>query len=265
MRFIKKLPLFRNQPASDKFSVLADDRIITDTKKSLQVPSGLTADRPAVTGPDYSGMIRYNTDGDVKEFEVYNYDHPANTPRWEPLRTVRPGTITIQDLGTGTYNDSIFGPLRYDIDITLPQNLSVYVENVYQIPAVNYTLISDPSVSTATITYNVNIGDTTIYLNTLTNINVGSPPWRRIAGVNINSLSTITAVSVVYNNTYDGYPVSISIPTTGGISLGTEVSVSYCPGTYVQFNEPVPEKPVITLLGLDGYWPVPFPDPPAFP
>jgi hypothetical protein len=255
MRYLKKLSIHKFQPASNKFAELIDGRIITDTHKSLQVPVGSTEERPTVVGPDYDGMLRYNSTNN--EFEVYNYENPGFT-RWEYVRTIRQGVITPQHLGSGTYHDSVFGPLSYNVDTDKPQNVFVFVDNVYQDPTRNYSLISNPSPSTATLSISTSSAVTRLYLSTLTNINVGSEPWRTVSGSpNIQAGTTVTNVINNYNYIYQGYPVDISIPTTGSISLGTEISVNYSAGTYIQFTSPAPARPVFSLLGVDGYWPIP--------
>ena len=102
---------------------------------SIIIPTGNTAQRPSNA---INGTIRYNSE--IGEFEVYNSQHP-NSPNftpWEILRTVRQATITPQNLGYGNYVDYIFGPLSYSVDINKPQNVLVFVDNVYQTPNTNY-------------------------------------------------------------------------------------------------------------------------------
>lgn len=255
MRYIKKLALYRNDPMSNRFSVLEDNRVVTDTKVSLQVPVGETSDRTGLSGSDYDGQIRYNKT--LNEFEVYNYENPGPT-RWEVLRTVRQAIITPQNLGYGNYNDTTFGPLSYDVDVTRPQNVFVFVDNVYQIPTTNYTLTTNPSAATSPLALSTTTGVTTLYLSTLTNIDSGTPGvWRTISapsGIQVGT--TVTNVSTVWNNPYQGYAVGISLPTTGSLSSGTTISVSYSLGTYIEFTSPVPARPVFALLGVDGYWPI---------
>jgi hypothetical protein len=143
MKFVKRAPITRNAPMSDRFAVLPNDRIVTNTKVSLGVPVGQTPDRPTI---NENGMVRYNTD--LQEFEVYNSS--GDGLGWELVRTVRPAPITVQTLGPGNYATVSFGPLRYAsgeyyTNYTNPQNILVFIENVYQIPVTNYTLIQDAS------------------------------------------------------------------------------------------------------------------------
>lgn len=142
MKFVKRLPLDRSNPQDDRWAVLQDGRIITDTKVAIRLPVGGDQDRPTI---NENGDIRYNED--LKEYEVYNGQSPGTG--WEKIRTVRPAPITVQNLGDGDYAITVFGPLRYSTNeaytnYTSPQNILVFVENVYQIPVLNYTLIQTP-------------------------------------------------------------------------------------------------------------------------
>ena len=218
---------------------------------SLEVPTGTKAQRPATL---VDGTVRFNTD--LQEFEVYNSQNPGTRP-WEILRTIRQATITPQNLGYGNYVDYLFGPLSYDVSISKPQNVLVFVDNVWQTPTTNYTLTTNPASSTSTIAVSTSSGVTTIYLSTLTSIDTGEPgKWRTIsAPTGMQVGTTVTSVTTTYNNTLGGWPVGISLPTNGSISAGTIVTVSYSAGTYIQFTGPVPAKPVFALLGFDGYFP----------
>lgn len=251
MRYIKKLALNKKDPQSDRFSVLQDNRIVTTSKTSLEVPTGAKADRPTTL---IDGTVRFNTT--LQEFEVYNSQNPGFKP-WEILRTIRQATITSQDLGVGNYNDSVFGPLSYAVDTSKPQNIFVYVDNVWQTPNTNYTLTNNPSAATTTLSENTTTGVTTLFMNTLTNIDVGEPGvWRTVSGPSaIQVGTTVTSVNFVYNGIHNGYQVGISLPTTNAMTSGTAITVSYNSGTYIQFTGPVPAKPVYALLGFDGYFP----------
>jgi hypothetical protein len=139
MKYIKKSPIVRNNPMDDRFSVLYDDRIVTNSKVSMEVPSGNNATRPSIYA---NGQIRWNSD--LAEFEVYNGNSPGLG--WEVVRTVRPAPITLQNLGIGDYVKTDFGPLQWSTgedykNFTNPQNIFVFIENVFQIPLVNYSLI----------------------------------------------------------------------------------------------------------------------------
>jgi hypothetical protein len=132
MRFIKRLVLNKKDPVSNTFAVEADGRIRTTTVRSLQLPSGTTTQRPS---PE-DGMVRYNTT--LHDGEIYNVS--GDGTGWERIKTNRQGQITPQNLGVGNYANTVFGPLSYDVDVAKPQNVMVFVDNVYQIPTTNYTL-----------------------------------------------------------------------------------------------------------------------------
>lgn len=253
MRYIKKLALNQSNPRSDNLSYLQDERIVTNSSASLQVPTGTTAERPSTL---VTGTIRYNTD--LGEFEVYNGD--LVPPRWEVLRTVRAGNITSQVLGTGNYVDYIFGPLIYSVNTSTPQNILVFVDGYSQIPDINYTLITNPPASTATLTFSTSSAVTTLYLSTLTNIDAGSPNggWRTVSGSGIQVGTTVTNISNTWSNIFYGWPIDISLPTSGSISSGTALTFDYflSTGTYVYFNSPAMAGTVTARLGLDGFWPI---------
>lgn len=98
--------------------------------QGIQIGGGNTSQRSPVPS---NGTIRYNTQ--LGELEVY----VGNS--WELLRTNRPGTIQVQNLGTGDASATEFGPL--DPAPVAAENIITLVENVIQIPGVNYTLIDN--------------------------------------------------------------------------------------------------------------------------
>lgn len=139
MKFYKRLSMNLKDPQSNKFAVEDSGQIVTNTKVSLQIPTGAVTDRPSMF---VDGQIRYSTT--LHEFEVYNGS--GNGAGWEIMRTVRPANIIVQNLGSGDYATTTFGPLQYTTgtnytNFQKPQNIMVYVENVYQIPFSNYTLV----------------------------------------------------------------------------------------------------------------------------
>lgn len=252
MRYIKKLALNKKDPQSDRFSVLQDDRIVTSSVTSMEVPYGAKEDRPETL---VDGTIRFNTT--LQEFEVYNSQNPGPRP-WEILRTIRQATITSQNLGLGNYIDYIFGPLAYSINPSKPQNILVFADNVFQIPNTNYTLVSDPAPATATLTSAAPIGTSTLFLSTTTNIDYGDilGDARTVsASTGLQVGTTVTSFSSVFDPVNGGYALGLGIPTISSISSGTTISVSFNLGTYIQFTGAVPAKPVHALLGFDGYFP----------
>lgn len=139
MKFYKRLPLNRKDPQSNRFAVEADGEIVTDSTVSLQIPAGTQEQRP---GTFVNGQIRYSTT--LNEFEVYNSS--GDGLGWEIMRTIRPANIVVQTLGSGDYATTQFGPLQWSTGTNYtnyqkPQNVMIYIENVYQIPNTNYTLV----------------------------------------------------------------------------------------------------------------------------
>ena len=118
-----------------------DKEVVLDSKNSVLVPKGTTADRPQFPK---NGHIRYNTDDN--RFEVYE------ASRWDGIRNTAPSSnapITIQNLGNGDASETLFGTLNsgdpfYPIPIAA-QNILVFVENVYQLPITNYDLVQNPA------------------------------------------------------------------------------------------------------------------------
>lgn len=240
MKFIKRLVLNRKDPVSNRFAVEADDRIVTTSKKSLQLPSGPTADRPATA---VNGMTRHNST--LNDSEVYNIS--GSGTGWEKIKTNRQTPVTPQSLGLGNYVNTLFGPLSYDVSTSKPQNVLVFIDNIYQLPTTNYALIAGNTIS-ATIqnTVAINNGDATIAVNTTSNVLIGETITAAsgfAAGTTITSVDTATRV------------IGISPSATGGNSIGTSLTVSFSSGTFVEFTGIVPAKQVFVLLGFDGYSP----------
>jgi hypothetical protein len=145
-------------------SVNRDARVVFDVTNSVQLPKGSTVQRPSSMSPAMTdGIMRYNeTTGEI---EV------RSDGQWRRLAYKEPNSIQVQtgpigggtpwvgdSLDGGTTGEIYFGPLEYDDDnatgaypsyaipdTTKPQNLMVYVENVPQLPDVNYTLESNPA------------------------------------------------------------------------------------------------------------------------
>ena len=242
MKFIKRLVLNRKDPVSNIFAVEADGRIVTNTGKSLQLPTGSTAGRPS----GVNGMLRYNLT--LNDAEAYN-SSGAGTG-WEKIKTNRQDTITPQNLGVGNYVNTLFGPLAYQVDASKPQNIFVYVDNVYQIPTTNYTLQYGTGIRvTRNITSSIGPGTTVIPINTATNVLPGmivSTPTGMAAN------TTVTNV----NTTVSPPTITITPGTTGGINAGTTATFTYNnSSTFVNFTSAAPAKQVFTLLGFDNYAP----------
>lgn len=241
MKYYKRQPINRQSPMSGVFAVEADGRIVTNTARSLEIPDGPTSSRP-MTG--LNGMIRYNTE--LNNFEAYI------NGQWQLLVANTQASVTQQVFENGDYADTIFGPLAYDIDINKPENIFVYVENVPQIADLNYTLVYGSNTSSYTtstfLAQPISVNTNTLYLESVADFNSGFG----ITGLGIPPGTTILASSGTE------LTVILSNQVTAPISSGTEVTVYYNSGTYVKFGDnsvPVPHKPVIVLLGFDGYNP----------
>ena len=128
MRFVKKQQINSKLITDPSVSVEANGQVVLGTNYALKVHMGTSAERPAY--PE-NGQIRYNTETNEFEFYVNN--------AWEDARTMRPNTITVQNLGTGDATNQEFGPLNPTP--ATAANVLVLVENVVQIAGVNYTMI----------------------------------------------------------------------------------------------------------------------------
>ena len=227
----------------NRWAVQADGRIDTDTNTSLQIPAGTKAQRPNV---GVNGMIRYNKDiGAGGEFEAFI------DGEWVLLRNGRQNTITKQTFTNSNYLNTIFGPLAYDIKVSTPQNVMVYVDNVYQIPDTNYVLLrstdAEPITTSTTVTQLAGFGETVIHVEDVSNFNVG----QALSGTNLQN-NTVVATSTT-DKTITVSPGALGVIPVGGLAIAF-----FSTGTYVQFTPdavPPPTKPITTLLGFDGYGP----------
>jgi hypothetical protein len=118
-----------------------DKEVILDTTNVMLIPKGTTEQRPQFPN---NGHLRYNTS--AEEFEMYQDN------AWRKLRFKEPNRnpgIVVQTLGVGNAVKTVFGPLdSQDPDYPIPaaaQNVLVFVENVYQLPNTNYSLVQNPT------------------------------------------------------------------------------------------------------------------------
>jgi len=118
-----------------------NDQVIVDSENVMLIPKGTQAQRP---NSPTNGHMRYNTDDD--QFEVYQ------NGAWRELRFKEPNQdpgIHQQNLGNGDAVETVFGPLdSTDPDFPVPaapQNILVFVENVFQISITNYDIVQNPS------------------------------------------------------------------------------------------------------------------------
>lgn len=151
MKFLKR-QILNNKTVSGVQSLYIDigGEVVVDQPYNLLLPKGTTNQRsPDTTSPTFiNGMIRYNTT--TGEFEGYQ------AGSWRSFRFKESAAVTLQTVGTGDGSTVLFGPLSpdpytfsYASGVTwnatqIAQNLLVYVENVPQIPTVNFTIVQNP-------------------------------------------------------------------------------------------------------------------------
>ena len=153
MKYLRRQVL-SNKTVTGHQSIYVDltGETVIDQPYSLLMPKGSTTQRsPDITAPSYTnGMIRYNTT--TNEFEGYQ------SGAWRNFRFKEPGPIEVQTLSElGDGSTIIFGPLTPDpytytaqSGVTwdaaqIAKNIIVLVENVFQIPNINYTVVQNPA------------------------------------------------------------------------------------------------------------------------
>ena len=66
----------------------------------------------------------------------------------------------------------------------------------------------------------------TLYVNTLTGVDAGQAGiWRTVGGYGIQLGTTITNISTIFNPIYQGYSITLSLPTTAAISSGSFITL----------------------------------------
>lgn len=142
MRSIKQGPqyfvkgTYSLTPGYDLTNVLIKNDTLTG---SIRMPKGLDAERP---GTPVSGDIRYNTTSNVMEY----YDGG----NWRSISYQQNQTIT-KDSFTGDGINDKFGPLTYTP--TSVNNILVFIQNVFQVGASNYTLVDSGGGATPPLNY----------------------------------------------------------------------------------------------------------------
>lgn len=124
-----------------------NNQVVVDSENVMLLPKGAEDIRPGenntVTSPT-DGHVRYNTTTD--QLEAYQNGAWRNVRFKEPNQD--PG-ITQQDLGLGDADKTLFGPLDSgDSDFpqpAAPQNILVFVENVFQLANINYEIVQNPA------------------------------------------------------------------------------------------------------------------------
>jgi hypothetical protein len=213
MRFLRNINLNPKAPHDQRLVITKADEVQFNTPGSLKLPSGTTAQR--ASSPT-AGMMRLNTT--TNEVEVYQ------SSSWRSLRYKEASGITLQSLGTGDGISTLYGPLSPAPPALVQSgstwtgaNLMIYVENVFQIYNTNYLIAQNPTVN-ATVNTLANIGATSIILNSVADIIIGSA---------ITTTSPTTTVSTTVNATN-----ATASYVSGGVA-STSMVVSGKTGTFV--------------------------------
>jgi hypothetical protein len=270
MRYLKTQVLNRRAPYDQRLQVDVNNSIIMSSPAGLQLPAGSTAQQPITskkygtsTAADINGMIRYNTT--TSEFEGYQ------AGKWRAFKFKEATKIIQQDLGTGDYVKTLFGPLNsyYDPANTSSntpstggfaagqfggQNLMVYVENVFQIFNTNYVILQNP----ARVTSNDMVF--TNSTNTIASATTDFLEKRFESGMTITVSGTAHNDGTYVVNTVSQHSMTVTESTyfIADEDLSTEPSYtasvvgSYAAGYYVEFDTAVPLAKAVTVLhGFD--------------
>jgi len=146
MRYIRRQSTNTRGLVGKGVNYTVDDEVRLDSANAVLVPKGSTAERP--TYPN-NGHLRYNTD--ENKFELYEAGAWRSARFSEPVRA----GIKVQTLGLGDASEQFFGVLDsgdtdYPVPVA-PQNILVFVENVFQLPANehgvggNYDIVQNPA------------------------------------------------------------------------------------------------------------------------
>lgn len=142
MRLIKRQTTNSRSITGKGIQYDIDDQIIFDSNNVMLIPKGTTNQRPLFPN---EGHFRYNTSLD-NNGEIIGFESYYNSS-WRRLRFKEPNQnpgITQQNLGVGDAVETIFGPLNSgDPDYPIPagpQHVLVFIENVFQLSTINYTL-----------------------------------------------------------------------------------------------------------------------------
>lgn len=226
MRFLRNLNLNPKAPHDKRFNITKSDEVQFNTDRSVLLPAGPTANR--ATSP-VAGMMRLNTDTD--QVEVYQ------SGVWRSLRFKESSQITLQNLGLGDGQSSLYGPLNPAPPAIVQSgttwtgaNLMVYVENVFQIYNTNYLIQQNPVIET-TVSVLANSGATTLTVSSTANIVIGS-------------VITTTAPSTTISTTISTTPVTATY-VSGGVTSTTMV-ISGQSGTIVNGST------IVNTTGFNG-------------
>lgn len=244
MKYLKTKNISKFSISDKTFIANPYGRITTNSKNSLQIPAGSTAQRPQPSLTT-NGMMRLNTT--TGRFEMYQ----AND--WRDIKFKSPSQVTYQSFGPGNNIEILFGPLSptppATIEDGLPwtgSQLMVYVENVFQLfgntAGRNYTILQNPCNVTGT-DISFTSGTKTITSSGINFLTQGFHTGQTIvitgSGSNDGTytVATVTASTIVVNETLADESAGASVTIVGRSTL---TSVPYPAGYYIKFATPVP-------------------------
>jgi hypothetical protein len=89
---------------------------------------------------------------------------------------------------------------------------------------VDFQFVANPGQLYATVSSDTDIQVNTLYLSTLTNVDMGQPGvWRSVGGNGIQPGTTITNISYNFNPIFQGYAVGLSLPTTVALTATSQI------------------------------------------
>jgi hypothetical protein len=246
MKFLKRSQLNFRNVKDNRVAVELTDEVLLNTLNAVLIPNGPTVNRPGESGTITSpkvGHMRYNTDD--QEFEVRQgggLDPATGLPvaeAWRRIRYKEPSLITQQNLGNGDAAEIYFGPLDsghsvYPYpELTNPQNIMVYIENVFQISTTNYVLADNP---VSSISVAKTDGNPTLITSEATDSMLGA---------------TVTGTGV--SGTVTGVNPGVSLTINSNASATGTVTITVTrDGRFVEFTSAVPYgKPVTVIHGFD--------------
>lgn len=247
MRYLRQQFLNRRRISDYRLYVDTTDSVVMNTPNNLQMPKGLTSERPV--SPKL-GMIRYNKT--TNEVEVYQ-GVAEGSGSWRSLRYKEAGKVILQSLGNIDGYTYYYGPLNAAYDPTNVatttdnfggQNILVFIENVFQIFNTNYVVTQNP-VASASLTTQANSGTTTLVVASTASI----PNNSIVTGD--PALQSNTVATVVNATT-----ISINNILNGNILNGTSLTFTSPAGYYLNFtSDPAYSsmigKPITILHGFD--------------
>jgi hypothetical protein len=243
MKYLKTKNISKFSISDKTFIANPYGRITTNSKNSLQIPAGSTAQRPQPSLAT-NGMMRLNTT--TGRFEMYQ----AND--WRDVKFKSPSQVTYQSYGPGNNIEILFGILNpappATIEDGLPwtgAQLMVYAENVFQLFGTNFSVVQNPCNVTGTIisftsgTKTITSSNTSI-INFLTQgFHTGQTIVITGSGSNdgIYTVATVTSSTIVINETLADEAAGASVTIVGRSTL---TNLPYPAGYYIKFNSPVP-------------------------